>query len=225
MKGKLMLSATVFAVIAITYVKYATAQKTTSSTKEKTVSSPIDETKGWSEASKMAAITMKKQYGEPDAKTADMMMWKNTGQWTKTVVYGKESKHDFPMPHTDEMQQWIEFKVPAEKFNKIAMFDGSIVCNRTNGDISARCDKEGANVLAINLANDVVIGNKDYKTARDFYATTVKKFVKGGTLEYMQKLQFDVSNANTADADSPSTIITDGDMVKEKKWEKWYKRR
>jgi len=33
----------------------------------------------------------------------------------------------------------------------------------------------------------------------------------------MQKLQFDVANGNTADADKPSSIITDDDMMKAKK--------
>ncbi len=179
----------------------------------------MNDMSGWSDASKMAVMMMKKQYGEPAAKTADMMMWENTGQWKKTVVYAKEFKHDFPLPHTDVMQQWIDYKVPEEKFNDLAMFDGSIVCNRTNGEMSARCDKEGANFLAINLANDVIKGDKDVETARDFYATSVKEFINGGEPAYMQKLQFDVASGNTADSDKASSIITDDDMMKAKKIE------
>ena len=177
----------------------------------------MDDMNGWSEASKMAAMAMIKQYGEPTAKTADMMMWKNTGQWKKTVVYAKEFKHDFPMPHTDVMQQWIDYKVPQEKYSELAMFDGSVVCNRTAGEMSARCDKEGANFLAINLANDIIKGTKTVKVARDFYATTIKEFINGGKPAYMQKLQFDVANGNTADADKASSIITNEDMMKAKK--------
>jgi hypothetical protein len=115
------------------------------------------------------------------------------------------------------MQQWIDYNVPAEKFDDLAMYDGSVVCNRTNGEISARCDKEGANFLAINLANDIIKGNKDVKTARDFYATSIKEFINGGKPAYMQKLQFDVANGNTADADKASSIITEDDMMKAKK--------
>jgi len=162
---------------------------------------------------------MKKQYGEPAEKTASMMMWKNTGQWKKTVVYSKEFQHDFPMPHTDVMQQWIDYKVPAEKYTDLAHFDGSVVCNRTNGEMSARCDKEGANFLAINLANDIVKGTKGVKEARDFYATSVKEMINGGKPAYMEKLQFNVANGNTADADKPSSIITEEDMMKAKRME------
>ncbi len=183
----------------------------------KNPNSMMDDMNGWSDASKMAVMMMTKQYGEPTAKTADMMMWKNTGQWKKTVVYAKEFKHDFPMPHTDVMQQWIDYKVPQEKFNELAMFDGSVVCNRTNGEMSARCDKEGANFLAINLANDIIKGTKTAKSARDFYATSVKEFINGGKPAYMMKLQFDVASGNTADSDKPSSIITEDDMMKAKK--------
>ena len=99
------------------------------------------------------------------------------------------------------------------------MFDGSVVCERTNGEISARCDKEGANFLAINLFHDVIKGDHDYKSARDIYAKTIKEYINGGKPAYMQKLQFDVANGNTADADKPSSIITEDDMLKAKKME------
>ncbi len=186
--------------------------------------SPGDNMSGWSEASKMAVMMMKKQYGEPNETTESMMMWNNTGQWKRTVIYAKEYKHDFPMPHTDVMQQWIDYDVPAEKYSDLAMFDGSVVCNRTNGEMSARCDKEGANFLAINLANDVVKGTKDYKTARDFYAKAVKEMINGGKPEYMQKLQFNVANGNTAFTDEASSIITGEDMMKAKKMNEMMKK-
>lgn len=203
---------------AIVFGKFSDTLKAQTNTTERKVSMlpDQDDMKGWSEASKIAVMMMKKQYGEPSEKNESMMMWKNTGQWKKTVVYAKEFKHDFPMPHTDVMQQWIDYKVPEEKFSDLAKFDGSVVCNRTNGEMSARCDKEGANFLAINLANDVIKGTKDVKSARDFYAKSVKEMINGGKPAYMQKLQFDVANGNTADADKPNSIITEEDMAKAK---------
>lgn len=165
----------------------------------------------------MAVKMMKKQYGEPTEKSESMMMWKNNGQWKKTVVYAKAFKHDWPSPHVDVLQQWIDYKVPVEKFSELAKFDGSVICNRTNGDISARCEKEAANFLALNLANDIIKGTKDAKSARTFYEQTVKEMANGGKPAYMQKLQFEVANSNTADTDNPSTTITEEDKIKMKK--------
>lgn len=217
MRIKIIIALAFIAIAAAAITNYSFSGKAKAGTTEKIVATPDHDMTGWSKASIMAVQMMKKQYGEPTASTSEMMMWKNTGQWKKTVVYAKEFKHDFPMPHTDVMQQWIDYKVPQEKFNDLAMFDGSVVCNRTNGEMSARCDKEGANFLAINLANDVIKGTKDVKAARDFYATSVKEFINGGKPAYMQKLQFDVASGNTADADKPSSIITQDDMMKMKK--------
>ncbi|MBA3284457.1 MAG: hypothetical protein H0U27_05280 [Nitrosopumilus sp.] len=217
MKKNILIAVAVIAIGAVAVAKFSSTEKATASTIEKNISPPMDDMNGWSEASKMAAMTMKKQYGEPTEKSATMMMWTNTGQWKRTVVYSKEFKHDFPMPHTDVMEQWIDYNVPQEKFSDLARYDGSVVCNRTNGEISARCDKEEANFLAINLANDIITGKKDVKSARDFYATAVKEMINGGKPAYMQKLQFDVASGNTVDSDKPSSIITAEDMMKAKK--------
>jgi hypothetical protein len=224
MKKNILIAVAVIAIGAVAVAKFSSTEKATASTIEKNISSPMDDMNGWSDASKMAVMMMKKNYGEPAEKTADMMMWNNTGQWKRTVVYAKEFKHDFPLPHTDVMQQWIDYKVPQEKFSDLAKYDGSVVCNRTNGEISARCDKEGANFIAINLANDIITGKKDVKSARDFYAMSIKEFINGGKPEYMQKLVFNVANGNTADTDKPSSIITEDDMMKAKKMNEMMKK-
>jgi hypothetical protein len=216
MKTKIIVASAIILIGAFAFTKFPSIGNV-KETSSQIVSAPPDDMSGWSEASKMAVMMMKKKYGEPAEKTDEMMMWKNTGQWKKTVVYAKEFKHDFPMPHTDVMQQWIDYRVPADKFNDLAKYDGSVVCNRTNGEISARCDKEGANFLAINLANDIVTGKKDVNAAREFYARAVKEMINGGMPEYMQKLQFDVAKGGTADTDKPSSVITEEDIAKAKK--------
>ena len=40
----------------------------------------------------------------------------------------------------------------------LARFDGSVIVERTRGEIGARCDKEEMNYLALNLAHDIVTG-------------------------------------------------------------------
>lgn len=205
----------VFAVTASSF--YSCSEKAKANPSEKINATVLDETKGWSDASKLAIMEMTKKYGDPAEKTPELMTWNNTGQWKKTVVYAKEFKHDFPMPHTDVMQQWIDYTVPPEKFTDLAQYDGSVVANRTNGEISARCDKEGANFLAINLAHDIIKGTKNVKSARDFYATAMKEMINGGKPAYMQKLQFDVTIGNTGYIDKPNSIITQDDLMKAKK--------
>jgi hypothetical protein len=138
----------------------------------------------WPKASKDAAMFMTKKYGPPAAMSKDMMVWGKTGPWKRTIVYGKEYPHEFPMHHTDVMQQFIDYKAPADMYDELAMYDGSVVLERTSGEMSARCDKEGANFLALNLANDMAMK-------------------AGKPAPYTEKLLFQAQAGGTADPDRP----------------------
>ncbi|UWR29447.1 hypothetical protein K3758_13955 [Sulfitobacter sp. W002] len=155
----------------------------------------------WPEASQKAAQHMMDTYGEPAHVTDHELVWYDTGPWKKTVIYDEATTHNFPMEHPDVMQQWIEMDVPADMFDDLARYDGSVVVNRTEALISARCDKEGANFLAINLAHDIVEGNKTVEEARSFYADTIKKVMDGEKPEYTQGFTFEPSNEDLSNPD------------------------
>ena len=147
------------------------------------------------------------KYGQPNEVTPTMLMWHGNGPWKHTMVFKQEVKHDFPGPHIDVLQQVINYKVPLDKYDDLAMYDGSVVVERTNGVISARCDLEEANFLALNLANDVATGKRSVVQARKFYAETIMAFKKGGKPAYTQALQFRVPTTRTADADKPAMMM------------------
>jgi hypothetical protein len=216
MKIKFLITVFALTALSIAFAKIYSDKKAMAAPAPTTVIDN-DEMKGWSDASKIAMNMMIRKYGQPEEQTATMAMWKNNGPWKKTVIYAKEFKHDFPMPHTDVMQQWVDYKVPPEKFDELAMFDGSVVCNRTTGEISARCDKEEANFLALNLANDIVKDNKAVNTARDEYAKAIKDLINGSKPEYTQNLKFGAGIGATEDNDKKSEIITADDISKAKK--------
>jgi len=66
----------------------------------------------WPETAKKAAKAMMDKYGDPDEQTPSMLMWKDTGPFTHTIVYKEEIQHDFPMPHKDVLEQFINYDVP-----------------------------------------------------------------------------------------------------------------
>ncbi len=152
---------------------------------------PLPDLSDWPEASQEAAKHMMETYGEPETVTTRELTWYDTGPWKKTVIYNEATTHKFPVEHPDVMQQWIEMDVPIEMFDDLAAYDGSVVVNRTEAMISARCDKEGANFLAINLAHDIIEGNKTVEEARQFYGETIKKVMAGEKPEYTQGFIFE----------------------------------
>ena len=169
--------------------------------------------KSWPEASQMAVKEITDKYGKADVMGDDVFMWMNKGPWKNICISKKESKHSFPVEHTDMMMQSIFHKVPTNKYNDLAKFDGSITVDRTQGLISARCDMEANNMLALNLAHDIITGKKTVAQARKAYGDMVKEKMNGGNPEYMQKLIF-ASENNTADADINTTGLTKADVMK-----------
>lgn len=158
---------------------------------------------GWPAASKEAATFMTRKYGAPAAMTAEMAVWGKTGPWKRTIVFAREYPHEFPMRHTDVMQQWVDYKAPADKYDDLAMYDGSVVLERTSGEMSARCDKEGANFLALNLADDIVKGKRTVADARRMYGEQIMAMKAMKPAPYTEKLMFAPMASGTADPDHP----------------------
>lgn len=161
----------------------------------------------WNKESQMAVEEIVLKYGEPTGITPEELIWSNTGVWEKISVTKMESKHSFPIEHTDMMQTTIKYKVPVDKMDELGMFDGSVTFDRTQGTMSARCDLEANNFLALNLANDIIANKKNVEQARDAYAAIIKQKMSGENPEYMNKLTFS-PQSNATDPDKNTTGLT-----------------
>jgi len=162
----------------------------------------LDQIRDWSEASRKAARALMTKYGPPTETTPTMWIWHKNGPWKRTVVYKDEVPHHFPVKHTDVVEQFIDYKVPVDKYDELAAYDGSVVAQRTVGELSARCDKEEMNFLAINLAHDVATGKRSVEEARRMYGDSAMKFMKGQSSPYVEKIQFDIPTS-AGDTDKP----------------------
>ncbi len=159
---------------------------------------------GWHEASRGAAMMMVEKYGEPAEETATMLVWHNTGPWKRTIISKEAVQHNFPMPHPDVMEQVIDYQVPWDKFDELAQYDGSVIVERTKGEMSARCDKEAANFLAINLAHDIVTGKQTVNGARGEYAAQIKAMMAKQPAPYTEGIKFTKPTGGAGFTDSPA---------------------
>ncbi|SDZ84093.1 hypothetical protein SAMN05421743_101383 [Thalassobacillus cyri] len=155
----------------------------------------------WNAMSKKAANLTIEQYGPPNEATESRLIWYNNGPWKRTIVYRDEIPHDFPQPHTDVIENYINYSVPVEMFGKLAEFDGSVIVERTRGEVSSRCDMEAANILALNLMNDIVTGKAGVEEAREKYCEVTSAFMMNRPAPYAEKLQFEVSKHEKYDTD------------------------
>lgn len=158
----------------------------------------------WPPKPQQVARQMIAKYGPPHEITPSRLMWRDRAPWKETIVYREEIPHDFPMPHTDLLEQVIDYRVSPEHFAKLAAYDGSVIVERTKGTMGARCDVEEMNFLALNLAHDIVIGRRTVEDARRFYTETAKAFKIGQKPPYTERLQFTVAPVKTGDPDQPT---------------------
>jgi hypothetical protein len=163
------------------------------------------EFKNWPMASQMAIKEQMDLHGKPDEVTPTMVVWHNKGGWKKTTVTNYESQHHFPVMHTDCMEQVISYKVPPGMGDELALFDGSVTIDRTQGTIAARCDKEENNMLALNLAHDIIMNKKTVEEARKSYGEMVMQAKAGNKPGYMKKLMFNAQ----ANAEDPDKVTAD----------------
>ncbi len=167
----------------------------------------------WPKTAKEAAMNMMDKYGEPHEQTPSMLIWKNTGPFTYTIVYKEEVQHDFPMPHKDVLEQVVNYDVPVDKFSDLARYDGSVIVERTKGTMAARCDKEGANFLALNLAHDIIEGNRSVQEAREYYANAIMKMMQGEKDDYLTGLVFEAPK----EINNPDVTVMDMSKVRKMK--------
>lgn len=166
----------------------------------------------WPKMSQKGANEIMGKYGLPNEATPSRLIWFNTGPWKRTIVNRDEIPHNFPQPHSDVIEQFIDYHVPPEKFTELAHFDGSVIVERTKGEVSARCDMEAANILAINLMHEIVTGKRTVEEARQFYSETSAAYVLNRPAPYAEAFQFPLPQEDTKDTDK--TIIV-GDMIEQ----------
>lgn len=155
----------------------------------------------WPAMSKKSAHQMIDKYGPPNEAIPSRVIWYNNGPWKRTIVYRDEVPHHFPNPHSDVIEGFIDYRVPPEKMSELAAFDGSVIVERTKGEVSARCDMEAANFLALNVMHDIVTGKLTVEEARKLYSEVASAYVLSRPAPYAEGFQFDVPRGGTAETD------------------------
>ncbi len=144
----------------------------------------------WPERPRLGANMMIAQYGPPQEATSEKVVWHNQGPYKRIMVTRQEIPHDFPRPHMDFLEHTVDYRVPADKADELLAYDGSVTINRTAGEMSARCDLEGHNILTLNLAHDIITGKTDARSARIAFGQNVTEDSMGKNPPYVTTLQF-----------------------------------
>jgi hypothetical protein len=164
----------------------------------------------WPQESRAAAQEMLRKYGAPQEASATQLRWQDNRPWTRTVVHKAAVEHDFPTKHADVLEQTVPYRVPLNFFEALATFNGSVVPDRTRGELTARCDREGTNILALNLAHDIIRGQKTVAQAREAMGTGLREIAAGRIPDDARDLRLGPPQGDLRDPDTPTVAPLPG---------------
>lgn len=167
----------------------------------------------WPDTAQRAARAMIDKYGEPEVVSDELLLWNDTGDFKRTAVFREEVDHNFPMPHKDVLLQTVGYQIPEDRIDDLTRFNGSVYVDRTAGELSAKCDREEANTLALNLAHEVLQGERGVDEARRIYAETIASTMAGRESDYVQELRFE----KMGDAGDPDEALLEKREIQEEK--------
>ncbi|OGY30776.1 MAG: hypothetical protein A3C02_00010 [Candidatus Andersenbacteria bacterium RIFCSPHIGHO2_02_FULL_45_11] len=145
----------------------------------------------WPKRSHRLAELLIHSYGRPHEATPSMLIWYYNSPWKRTVLHRDGARHNVPRPHVDLLEQTIDAKISPDACTQIATFDGSIVIDRTRGEMTAYCQDEDANTFILNLAHDIVLGRKTAGEAREILVDSDDLLHHVWPNPYRDELQFD----------------------------------
>jgi hypothetical protein len=155
----------------------------------------------WPGPQQNVARQMLDKYGPPNEATPTRLFWHRNHPWKRTELTSDVVEHHWPTHHTDFLTQYVDYRVPAELTHLITMFDGSILVDRTRGEVAARCDSEAANVLGLNMVHELVTGKRTVAEARHTSEQNTVAYNAGREAPYAERLLFDVPQGGTEDLD------------------------
>ncbi len=162
----------------------------------------------WPQRTQRLGAQLVTKYGPPAEATDRQITWYANGPWKRTTLFKEQITHNFANAHQDILEQTISYRVPLDKLAPLAEFNGSLVVNRTRGELSSISDGEDTNFLALNVADDLVKGERDVEQAMTYYAQLIRARMIKEPERDLQTLKFTPPKpAETADPGEIAPLI------------------
>jgi hypothetical protein len=141
----------------------------------------------WPPASRLAAGTMLEKYGAPDSATSNGLIWRRRGNWTRIEVY----RDEHPAKRNGILESVVRCTVPVASWADLNALELGVSYEPIGEMLSSASESEADNILALNVAFDVIKGRRSVPDARKFYLKTTGLAMSGKSSLYMQGLRFE----------------------------------
>lgn len=144
----------------------------------------------WPAFSYRLARQMISKYGQPAEAGDHSLIWRDNAPWKRTVVHRAPPGGGVLQRNRGRLEQSVAYKVPEAKLGLLSRFDKDIEGDAKAGLLTARSDDESLNYLALNLADEVLRGQRTPRDAEGFRRIVLRLRDAGKTSPYLEKLLF-----------------------------------
>lgn len=152
---------------------------------------------GWPTLARRTALLTMERYGRPDAVAEDALVWRGNGPWLKTTVHSRALTRRAYRRDVDFLENTVRYDVPRRLREDLARFDPGLSWNAARGELSSRAESEELNMLALNLADEILTGVRDVDEVIAVRARILRFSASGKASPYLRGLRF-VSPASPA---------------------------
>jgi hypothetical protein len=143
----------------------------------------------WSNDSRLQAARLMDEHGPPDKIGHAELVWNDKGAWKRIRVWDATPYYD-SSAGAPNLEQTVSYPVLPERRAQLAALGGKLRVSRDGQELSARGASEAANLLTLNLADEIVAGRRSPKEASRFYDRTIELSVSGKSSPYLERLLF-----------------------------------
>jgi hypothetical protein len=141
----------------------------------------------WPARPRALAGALLEKYGAPDEIVASQLSWNGRRPWKKIVAF----RDPVSFRRSDYLLQTVAYgKVPLDRWRELSAFGHGASYDPLTQELSARTEREQTNILALNLADEVIGGRRNAANARGFYDATLNLARNGKSSPYMTRLLF-----------------------------------
>lgn len=155
----------------------------------------------WPSQTKTAASMLIEKYGQPDGVMDRMLVWNDRTPYHKVAVFRDSQQVDVPNSHQAYIENAVNYRVPPEKVASLVQFNPALTVDLVRGTLSSQSDSEKSNILALNLADEIVTGKRSVSSARSFMRDAMEKEMAGKSSDYTERLLFTPSGETEIPAD------------------------
>ncbi len=84
----------------------------------------------------------------------------------------------------------VDYKVPTDRVDNVLQYNEAIIIDKNKGQMSSFAESEAMNILALNLAKDVIDGKLSAESARVKFGKETLDYMNGNRTAYTSVLSF-----------------------------------